>query len=208
MRSFVIALLTILTVATRSHAALDEDAVVALHAHFMTPEKLDNLRHQLRARNEHDQNDRQLQRGRGYGRGGNEFQQTIWFLHDNLGKIKRRVKKMTNGVIAKTTSKNRKVTRMLRKHVELAIGKLDNDEPVRQWDPLYNMLFQYNDLVTIKAKRIKGGVKVTETAMQKCPIAMIQGHADAVSGFINTGWLGQEHSVPDICTGDEAWDEV
>jgi hypothetical protein len=230
-------LIRLLLVLSPAVFAMDEDTWVKLHEKYLPKEQLHQIRNHLRHRelgwgnsgmgggmgsggggwgnNQQDASegggDQSWSPGMGGGgmMGGGAWMETIHFLQANRGTITRNVNYRADGIEAITTSSDPTVADALKEHVNMAIGFVNNNQVVRRWDPLFQWLFRYHDDITIQLDdTLENGVRVTEWATQQCTVKLIQAHATAVSGFVNTGNLHDIHDVPDVCFTGQAFEPL
>ena len=149
-------------------------------------------------------------------------------LLDSSHLIERTVNRTVTGIVSHTWSDNEQVDEWIKQHVAQMQSFMENGRRIRQHDPLFVAVFDNAPLIDFdyvtsdvdddddddgeEADEENGsdssldvvidkGVFVNETSTDPCSIALIQAHADAVSGFIESGRasMHQDHEVPDIC---------
>lgn len=113
-------------------------------------------------------------------------------------KIRRTVKKTSQGVEATTESRDPKVATMIQKHAHAMQARLQKHQPIRAWDPLFAVLFDHADKIKLRITNTRHGVKITETSADPDTVRIIHAHADAVSGFVHEGMAGmaKRHEAP------------
>lgn len=121
---------------------------------------------------------------------------TIHALLAQNGKIQRTVKKLPDGVETRTTSTDPAVARMIQEHTQAMKKRLHDRQPIRNWDPLFAVVFQHADKIKMIVKNIAGGVRIVETSSDAYVVQVIQSHAEAVNGFVAKGMAGMHESHP------------
>lgn len=101
--------------------------------------------------------------------------------------ITRTVKEIPDGVQTTTTAKNPELVKTLRTHVSQMVRRLEKDQPVRMWDPVFRGVFAHSEEITVSIKEIEGGIEVTETSKNPTVVALIRAHAAKVSSFVAKG---------------------
>lgn len=138
--------------------------------------------------------------GRGMGMGGNQPQdmRTIHTLFDEHKKITRTIKPLANGVETVTESDDPRVKALLVEHSWAMKKRLENRQPIRQWDPLFAELFKHADKIKMELTNTPKGVKVVETSTDAYVVKLIQAHAEGVSEFVREGVsvMHKEHPLP------------
>ena len=146
-----------------------------------------------------DQGQGQGRMGR-IGMGGNQPQdmRTIHALFDNHKKISRTVKNIEKGVETITESDDPKVRAMIAEHAWAMKRRLENKQPIRRWDPLFDELFKHADKIKLQIIDTAKGVKVIETSDDAWVVKLIQAHAAGVSEFVKEGQssMHKEHPLP------------
>ncbi|MBB6054033.1 hypothetical protein [Armatimonas rosea] len=122
--------------------------------------------------------------------------QTIHKLFADNKKIKRTVKNIPGGIEALTEATDPKTVALLQEHVAAMKIRLEKNQPMRMWDPLFAVLFQNADKVKMTVENTKRGVKITETSSDAYVVKLLQEHAKAVSGFVKDGIAGMHVSHP------------
>lgn len=123
---------------------------------------------------------------------------TIHALFADSQKIARGVKEIPGGIASWTDSKDPKVARLIQEHVAAMKARLERGQPIRMWDPLFKVLFDHADKVTMRIENTKTGVRIVETSDDPYVVKLIREHAKAVSGFVHEGMAGmhREHPAP------------
>jgi hypothetical protein len=134
------------------------------------------------------------------GMGGNQPQdmRTIHALFDNHKKISRTVKDIEKGVETITESDDPKVRALIAEHAWAMKRRLENKQPIRRWDPLFDELFKHADKIKLQIIDTAKGVKVIETSDDAWVVKLIQAHAAGVSEFVKEGpsSMHKEHRLP------------
>lgn len=122
----------------------------------------------------------------------------IHSLFAQSGTIRRTVKILPDGIEAVTESSDPETARLLQVHVAAMKERLEQNQPIRQGDPLFAALFQNADKIQISITPTARGVKVTETSEDAYTVKLLQRHAQAVTGFVQNGMAGMHtfHPVP------------
>lgn len=136
--------------------------------------------------------------GRRNQMGGMADMGTIHSLFAQSGTIRRTVKILPDGIEAVTESSDPATVEMLQAHVASMKLRLEQNQPIRQGDPLFAALFQNADKIQISITPTARGVKVTETSEDAYTVKLLQSHARAVSDFIKKGMAGMHtlHPAP------------
>lgn len=132
--------------------------------------------------------------GRGPGNGGGppagmrDAMDTFHSLLDNHTKIDRKVEEIPGGVMTVTTSKDKEVRDLLRKHVRQMKQRMEDGQPIRMWDPLFVELFKHREEVQMRIEDIDGGVRVSLTSDDDNVVKLVRQHAKTVSEFAKEGY--------------------
>jgi len=131
----------------------------------------------------------------------------VHFLLDNRSFIDRSKAMVikdgqVEGMELLTTSDREPVATKIQEHVrqmKALVGT--SDRWVRQGDPLYRELLSRRGEITMDVEYRTDGVLVTEKGKTECAVALIQGHSEAVDGFIDKGRaeVHANHPVPSVC---------
>ena len=122
-----------------------------------------------------------------------EQQKDMQAIHKLLGenkKVRREVKIIPQGVEAVTESDDPKVATMIYEHTLAMAARLKEKRPIRQWDPLFALLFDHADKIELQVTQTKKGVQIRETSTDPYLVKAIQAHAAGVSGFVHEGMMG------------------
>lgn len=130
-----------------------------------------------------------------------EQQKDMQAIHKLLGenkKVRREVKRIPQGVEATTESDDPKVGAMIYEHTLAMAARLKEKRPIRQWDPLFALIFDHADKIELQVTQTKKGVQIRETSADPYLVKAIQSHAASVTGFVHEGMMGmaREHPVP------------
>ncbi len=146
-------------------------------------------------------------RGMGMGMRGNQPQdmRTIHTLFDEHKKITRTIKPLANGVETVTESDDPRVKALIVEHSWAMKKRLENRQPIRQWDPLFAELFKQSDKIKLEVTNTAKGVKITETSDDPYVVKLIQSHAAGVSEFVKEGAsiMHKQHDLPDAPKKEE-----
>lgn len=122
------------------------------------------------------------------GEGMGEDMDTIHSLLADHTAIERRVEDLPNGVETWTESDDPEVAARIRQHVRQMYARLENDQPMRRWDPLFVEIFENADAIHMEIEDTPRGVRVVETSEDPKVVALIRQHAHrAVSEFVERG---------------------
>lgn len=135
---------------------------------------------------------------------GPQDMRTIHALFNEHKKIQRTVKNIENGVETLTESDDPAVQAMIVEHALAMQKRLENKQPIRQWDPLFAELFNHAEKIKMQITRTEKGVKVVETSSDAYVVKLIQAHAKGVSEFVAEGMpsMHKSHDLPGA-KGDE-----
>jgi YHS domain-containing protein len=138
-------------------------------------------------------------RGSMMGEGRQQDMQTIHALFADHKKITRTVKQISNGVETVTESDDPKVQALIAEHAWAMQKRLENKQPIRQWDPLFAELFKNADKIRMEIVKTPKGVRVVETSDDAYVVKLIQSHAAGVSEFVTEGMavMHKEHPLPE-----------
>lgn len=134
-----------------------------------------------------------------HGGGQMKDMQTIHTLFEHNEKITRTVKLIKTGVETLTDSDDPKVQALIIEHTLAMQKRLENKQPIRQWDPLFAELFKNADKIKLEITRTPKGVKVMETASDPYVVKLVQAHAQGVSEFVleGTSSMAKRHELPE-----------
>ncbi|HSB07918.1 MAG TPA: hypothetical protein VLM38_00290 [Blastocatellia bacterium] len=143
----------------------------------------------------------------GQGEGQMQNMQTIHALFDQHDKITRTVKNIENGVETLTESDDPKVQALIAEHAWAMKKLLENNQPIRQWDPLFAELFKYADKIKLQITSTPKGVKVVETSSDAYVVKLMQAHAQGVSEFVKEGMpsMHKTHELPGAKNEEKAF---
>lgn len=131
---------------------------------------------------------RKAMMSRDMGPGMMEDMHVIRSLLMNHESIERRVENLDNGVKTWTTSEDPAVASAIQTHVRQMKERLEENDPIRQMDPLFRKIFEHADKIEMQIKNIDNGVVVVETSQDPQVVKLIQQHANrAVSEFVEKG---------------------
>jgi len=129
---------------------------------------------------------------------GPQDMQTIHALFNEHKKIRRTVKNIENGVETLTESDDQAVQAMIVEHALAMQKRLENKQPIRQWDPLFAELFKHAEKITMQISKTQRGVRVVETSSDAYVVKLMQSHAQGVSEFVAEGMssMHKSHELP------------
>jgi len=116
-----------------------------------------------------------------------EEHHAIFNLLNGHGTITHTVKEIPDGVLTTTTTTKPELVKTLRTHVRQMVRRLEQERPVRMWDPVFQGVFAHADEITVTMKDIEGGIEVTETSKNREVVPLIRAHAAKVSTFVKDG---------------------
>jgi hypothetical protein len=128
-----------------------------------------------------------MQHGQGMGGNMADMQQIHTLLHAHQS-IHRSVRNLPDGVESVTTSGDPRVAALIPEHVNAMYARMKEGRLIRGFDPLFVELFRHAGKIDIQVERLKDGVRVRETSRDPYAAKLIQAHAQAVNGFVRTGW--------------------
>jgi hypothetical protein len=157
--------------------------------------------------------------GGGHGMGMGAHMEAIHNLMRNRDQIERVVNDTSDGVITTTTSNDPVVAQWIVRHVQEMKGRLESGRPVRQWDPLFEAIFDNHDQIILDYEELRknsgdcDGFRVEEYSVDsQFSAALIQAHAAAVTGFLDpiNGHTNMHspHPVPNVTNVAQAKDEL
>ncbi len=112
-------------------------------------------------------------------------------IHDLLAgheRIERRVEDIPGGIRAVTRSDDPELAERIRTHVWQMRERIEEDDPIRQMDPLFREIFEHHEAIEMAIDEVPSGVRVTETSEDPQVALLIRQHArHAVSEFVADG---------------------
>ena len=119
-------------------------------------------------------------------------------LFDHRTEIERQVIAREDGIETVTESTNPEVTRLLQTHVAAMLGRVKENRPIHQRDPLFTELFKNADRIEARHELTARGVRVVETSKDAYVVKLLQAHAEIVSAFLANGVseMMKNHPVP------------
>lgn len=141
---------------------------------------------------------RQFPPGRGRDQRHADDRQVFHFLLSHHRQIRRTVRPLADGVETLTESDDAEVAARIKEHVRWMQHRLENVQPIRRRDPLFDELFRHADKIKMRREETDQGVRVTETSDDPYVVRLIQAHAKAVSGFVEKGFAEamKDHQPP------------
>ena len=147
--------------------------------------------------------------GGGMG-GGDQATAVIHRLFENHLLIDREVTHNDDGTIqTKTTSNDPSVAALLQTHVQMMHSRLKDHRIIRQCDPFFVELFDHYDEYSGLTTNVTDGVNVLLSASTACGQALIEGHTNVVTKFVETGMAEamNMHAAPQVCTNETTYSE-
>mmetsp|Transcript_31106 Transcript_31106/g.73943 ORF Transcript_31106/g.73943 Transcript_31106/m.73943 type:complete len:202 (+) Transcript_31106:96-701(+) len=128
-------------------------------------------------------------------------QEVIQQLVQNRDKIERHVTRTETGVEARTWSDDETVASLIKEHVHAMKQRVENEDPIRQGDPLFKTVFDNLDSLELSVVNETNGVLVSENGTNDCGEALVHAHSDVVTAFIKHGAneTRAKHDVPETC---------
>jgi hypothetical protein len=133
--------------------------------------------------------------------GSGEDRVIIQSLVNNREKIERNVTLDGAGVIAHTWSEDAEVAEWIKTHVAAMKARVEGGDPIRLGDPLFEAVFNRASELVLDVEYLSEGVIVHENGTTPCAQALVQAHAEVVTGFIERGQneTMSKHDVPKVC---------
>lgn len=125
--------------------------------------------------------------------------QTFHFLLSNRESIRRTVTNLENGIETVTESDDPEVAAKIQEHVASMYQRVEKGRPIHRRDPLFAVLFDHADGISMEVEKTEKGVHVVETAEDPYVAKLIQAHANVVSLFVKNGHreVRRNHEVPE-----------
>lgn len=131
---------------------------------------------------------------------GGRMMRDMPVIHDllvNHDRIQRTVRDVPGGIRSTTTSADGKLAQLIQTHVWQMKKRIENDDPIRQMDPLFREIFEHTKDIQIVVRNLENGVQVTETSTVAQVTLLIRQHARrAVSEFVAEGMSRAMQSTP------------
>lgn len=118
---------------------------------------------------------------------------TLLRHHDQL---QREVTNLPNGIRSLTTSANPDMVKLLHDHVPAMHHRLEENFPLRYWDPAFTEIFAYREKVRMEVTLVPNGVLVEETSEDPNVVKLIQAHGLVVSLFVQKGFEQAQQESP------------
>ncbi|MFK7818729.1 MAG: DUF3365 domain-containing protein [Planctomycetaceae bacterium] len=149
--------------------------------------------------------------GRGMGRGRmGGFRPDMTTIHAMFAasdKIKRTVKKLSNGAEATTESDDEDIVALIQEHVPAMERRVMNDSPLppMTFHPIFVNLIKHSKDYTLKFEDTEKGTKVVYKAEDPFVVMLVQEHAKLVSRFLKNGMseIHKPYTLPKVGS-DEA----
>ena len=113
-------------------------------------------------------------------------------------KLRRSVREIDGGIESLTESDDHQLVALLHDHVRAMKSRMESGRRIRQWDPIFAVMFDHRKQVRIDIAETDTGVRVRETSDDPKVAALIQSHAKVVSAFVANGFdeTSKEHPLP------------
>jgi hypothetical protein len=160
--------------------------------------QMNGLGHSGGGMGQHDQ-------GGVHGGSNKDSMQIIRNLVENRADIVRTVEPPEGDQPLKTVTTSRsgdpKVADWIKLHVAQMRDLMEAGRRIRNWDPLFEEIFDHNEDLDITIFEMDDGVEVWLDGDTKCAKALSQNHADVISAFLENGEqeLRRSHTPPPIC---------
>jgi hypothetical protein len=112
---------------------------------------------------------------------------TIQKLMQNRGSVERNVVNTDKGVSTFAKGTTDEMTDWIYQHVEEMKALTESGGSIRNWDELFQKLFQHSNDVHLECSNEGGGITCEHTGDTQCAIDLVQAHAQVVSLFIENG---------------------
>jgi hypothetical protein len=124
-------------------------------------------------------------------------------LLGNHEKIRREVRFVAAGVETVTESDHPTIALLIRDHVHAMHGRLSDGRRIRQWDPMFEAVFDHAPKIRLEIEDTPCGVRVREVSDDPAVARLIQAHARVVDGFVARGSTESHlaHQVPEGAAG-------
>lgn len=110
--------------------------------------------------------------------------------------LSRETERLENGIIARTTSDDPELAKVLQAHVEGMEKRFGMGRAIRSWDPLFAALFEYKDQIRMEYRTIENGVEAKLTADDPKLIELIHSHDLTLHGFVDEGFEAGKRESP------------
>jgi len=127
-----------------------------------------------------------------------EDREDFHFLLSHREQIRRTITQRADGVDTLTESDDPDVAAGIQKHVHAMHTRVRDGRGIHLRDPLFREVFRNAESVTMTVTDTDHGVRVVETSADPYVAALIQAHAEVVSGFIANGHdeVHRNHELP------------
>ncbi|UQB42324.1 hypothetical protein JX580_11835 [Thiomicrospira microaerophila] len=138
-----------------------------------------------------------------FGRGTDEAHKRDQALFAELLKqhhqLKRETHRLDNGILARTTSSNPQLAKILQQHVIGMEQRFASNRAIRSWDPLFAALFEFRHQINMEYRSIKDGVEALLTSDDPKLIELIHCHDQTLHQFVDFGYekSGEVSPKPD-----------
>ena len=122
----------------------------------------------------------------------------IHTLLANGDKVRRTVTIRDDGVETLTESDDPSIAKTIQAHVAAMYGRVKEDRPIHQRDPLFREIFAHASEITFAHELTPAGIRVVETSTDPYVVKLIQAHAQVLNLFIKNGHAEamKNHAVP------------
>jgi len=110
--------------------------------------------------------------------------------------LSRETERLENGIIARTTSDDPELAKVLQAHVEGMEKRFGMGRAIRSWDPLFAALFEYKDQIRMEYRAIENGMEAKLTADDPKLIELIHSHDLTLHGFVDEGFEAGKRESP------------
>ena len=111
----------------------------------------------------------------------------IFDLLSGHAAIARKVEAVPGGVKTTTMTTTAALVPVLRVHVRQMKAHLEENRPVRLWDPVFRDVFANAESIKLELRDIDGGIEVIETSDDPEAAEAIRAHATKVNAFVAGG---------------------
>jgi hypothetical protein len=137
-----------------------------------------------------------------HGRGGSDpehqaHQADIMALFAGHKSLRRVTERLPNGIRACTTSDDKNLALILRRHAADMKARFAKGRAIRSWDPLFAELFEQRDNIRVELVEREDGVCAELTCDDPALLPLIHAHDAALHRFIREGTARTEESIPD-----------
>lgn len=136
-----------------------------------------------------------------HGRGGSDpehqaHQTDIQALFAGHKSLRRVTEQLPNGIRACTTSDDRNLALILRRHAADMKARFAKGRAIRSWDPLFAELFEQRDNIRVELMEREDGVCAELTSDDPALVPLILAHDATLHRFIQEGSARAEDASP------------